>query len=152
MKRRSSLDTSQLGFSFEPQAMSREPAAFAGAEARAAAEIARALKADPRSREEIAGAMSAALAHEVSREMLDAYASPARDKHNISFARALAFMAVTNDREMIERAVNQLGGSILWGAEINTARLGHLRAQERTIKAEIKRIEQGVTPIERGQR
>lgn len=150
MSKRRAPDASQMGFTFEPQVAVVGPAAFAGADAWVAAEVGRALKGDPRSREEIAGAMSASLADEVSRWMLDAYASPARDTHNISFGRALALMAVTKDHSMIERAVAQLGGSVLWGEEIHTARLGHLKAQRARLDDEIKQLRVRVQPIDRG--
>ncbi|RIA44074.1 hypothetical protein DFR49_2311 [Hephaestia caeni] len=126
------------------------PAALAGVEAWIAAEVGIMLKEDSRSREEIAGAMSAIMAEDVSRWMLDAYASPARDGHNISFGRALALMAVSQDHALIEEAVHRLGGRILWGEEILAARLGHLQAQRARIDAEIKQLRGRAQPIERG--
>ncbi len=110
------------------------------------------LKQDQRTREEIAGALSAAMGEDVSRWMLDAYASPARDTHNISFGRAIALMSVTEDYALIEEAVHRLGGRILWGDEIVTARLGHLQAQRTRIDAEIKQLRGHAQPIERKSR
>lgn len=147
-KRRASIDTAQLGL-FEPRIAVSGPAALAGVEAQASGVVAGVLKGDPRTREEIAGAMSAALGEDVSRWMLDAYASPARDAHNISFGRALALMAVTADRSMIEWAVGLLGGTVLWGEEIMVARLGQLETRKRLIDAEIRDIKGRTAPIRR---
>ncbi len=138
----------QLGFSFEPREAA-DLAAFAGADARVSAEVGRILKADPRSREEIAGAVTAAVADDVSRFMLDAYASPARDTHNISFGRALALIAVTGDQALIEWAVGQLGGAVLWGEEITLARIGQLEARRRQIDAELRPLKANTRPITR---
>jgi hypothetical protein len=146
-KRRASTD--QLGFSFEPRSPVSGPAALAGVEAQASAAVAGVLKGDLRTREEIAGAMSAALGEEVSRWMLDAYASPARDAHNISLGRAVALMAVTGDRGMIEWVVGLLGGTVLWGEEIMVARLGQLEARKRQIEGEIRDIKGRAIPIKR---
>ncbi|WP_425230234.1 hypothetical protein [Sphingomonas sp.] len=157
MTKRRSLSPGQLPFDFEPRRPVDGPAAFAGVEARAAAEVGRILKDDPRTREEIAGAVTAAIGggttqdggDTVSRWMLDAYASPARDGHNVSFGRALALMAVTGDRAMIEWAVAQLGGTVLWGEEIIVARIGQLEARKRHLDAELKELKGHAQPIRR---
>lgn len=125
------------------------PAGYAGVEAWVAAEVAAMLKDDSRSREEIAGALSATMAEDVSRWMLDAYASPARDTHNISFGKAIALMSVVENSALIEEAVHRLGGRILWGEEIHAARLGHLQAQRDRLDAEIKQLRVRAQPIER---
>lgn len=150
-RRRASTDTRQIDL-FAPAPAATGDAAFAGIEAWAAAAVGTMLKEDARSREEIAGAVSALLADEVSRFMLDAYASPARDGHNISFGRAIALMAACQHRAMIEEAVHRLGGHILWDEEIYTARMGHLQAQRNKIDQEMKRLRGIVQPIERGRK
>ncbi|WCT72081.1 hypothetical protein PQ455_10515 [Sphingomonas naphthae] len=130
------------------------PAAWAGIEEWVAAAVGEVLKHDARSREEIAGAMTAAIGTDpdraVSRWILDAYASPARDGHNISLGRAFVLAAVTGDRSMIESLVERLGGRILWDKEILVAQLGQLKAREAAIKEEIRRLNQSVRPIHRG--
>ena len=108
------------------------------------------LKDDTRSRDEIAGAMSALLDDPVSRMMLDAYASEARDNHNVSFARMLALIATTERYDVLDAAVRRIGAALLVGEEIHTARLGHLRAQKQRIDAELKAAEAAVRPIVRG--
>lgn len=125
------------------------PASFAGFEVATAQEVGLMLKGDERSREEVAGALSAAMGEDVSRYMLDAYASPGREAHRISFARAVALASVTSNFALIERAVHLLGGRVLWGNEIYAARRGHLQAQLARIKDEIKALDRVVEPIER---
>lgn len=151
MKRRSSLDANQLGFTFEPPTAARSVAGLAGLDRVVAASVARALKEDSRgSRYEVAGAISALLDEPVTKLMLDAYASEARDAHNISFARGLALFAATERFDLLDALVRRIGAALLVGEEIHTARLGHLRAQQRELNAEIKKMEQATTPIARG--
>lgn len=56
------------------------------------------------SRAEIAKRMSAYLGETVSKAMLDAYASVAREGHSISFARMIALVHATGDRRLLELA------------------------------------------------
>lgn len=153
MKRRSSLDSSQLGFTFDPPAAARSVAGLAGLDRIVAASVAKALKEDSRgSRYEVAGAISALLDEPVTKLMLDAYASEARDGHNISFARGLALFAATERFDLLDSLVRRIGAALLVGEEIHTARLGHLKAQQRALSVEIKKMEAAATPIDRGQR
>ena len=148
MKRASPL-AGQLGFTFDPPAPAREPAALAGRDARYAAAVALALKDDRRSREEIAGAMTALLDQDVTRFMLDAYASPAREGHCISAARFDALVAATNRFDLMAALDRDIGVTVLIGEEALTARLGHLQARRTEIDAEIRALRTRAQPIER---
>ncbi|PTS73824.1 hypothetical protein DBR17_17905 [Sphingomonas sp. HMWF008] len=148
-KRRSSLDTAQLGFTFDPPALAREDASLAGLDRVVAATVARALKEDTRSRPEIAGAMSALLSEEVSAGMLDAYASEARDNHNISAHRALALIAATKRFDLLDAVMRRIGAALFVGEEILAAQLGHLQARQDQISAEIKKLRATAQPITR---
>ncbi|AJP73147.1 hypothetical protein [Sphingomonas hengshuiensis] len=139
MSRRAAPDPRQIDLFAAERPVGR-PGGFAGADAWVATEVAQMLKDDPRSREEIAGALSASLCEEVSRWMLDAYASPGRDSHNISFARAIALAAVTGSRALIEEAVARLGGEISWGSQIVAAELGRAEAEAERLKIKIKTL------------
>jgi hypothetical protein len=153
MKRRPSVNSTQLGFTFEPPTPAPSAAGLAGLDRVVAASVAIALKEDRRpSRYEIAGAMSAVLDEPITKLMLDAYASEARGDHNISFARALALFSVTERFDLLDALVRRIGAALLVGEEIHTARLGHLKAQQRELAAEIRKMEQAAAPIERGQR
>ena len=151
-KRRASMSADQLGFTFDPPLPARRDADLAGLERMVAASVAIALKEDARSRFEIAGAVSALLDDEVSKAMLDAYASEARDAHNISAARLLALVAVTERFDVLDTLLRRIGAAVLVGDDLLTARLGHLKAQEKVLKAEIRKLEGVAAPIDRGNR
>lgn len=153
-KRRPSLDPAQLGFTFEPPVPARAEADLAGLDRVVAGTVALALKSDGRSRFEIAGAVSALLDEEVSKAMLDAYASEGRETHNISAARLLAVIAVTERFDLLDALVRRIGAALLVGEELHAARLGHLRATRRALDDEIRKMERSATPIarERGAR
>jgi hypothetical protein len=140
-KRRSSLDSSQLGFTFEPPVPATSAADLAGFDRFIAAGVSRALKEDRRSRQEVAWAMSELLAEEISKFMLDAYASEARENHNISADRFLALIAVTNRFDILDAAVRRIGAALLVGDEIKTAELGNIDRQIAGLKVRRKSIE-----------
>lgn len=140
-KRRPSLDANQLGFTFDVPVARRQAAGLAGLDRRVSAAVSMALKDDPRSRDEIAGAVSALLDEPVSKLMLDAYASEAREGHAISVARFMALIVVTNRHDLFDALVRETGAALLVGDEIMTARAGHLRSQIAKIKVELARIE-----------
>ncbi len=151
-KRRPSIDKTQLGFTFEPPAPARRDADLAGLDRVVAASVAEALKFDPRSREEIAGAMSALLGETVTKMMLDAYASEARDQHNIPAHRFLALIAVTEHFELLDSAIRRIGAALLVGEELHAARLGHLLSRKSELEKEIKAMREHAKPIDRGGR
>ncbi|WP_118864340.1 hypothetical protein [Sphingomonas gilva] len=140
----------QIAFAFEAPQPARGDAQLAGLDRAVAGIVGTALKDDVRSRDEIAGAMTALLSEPVSRLMLDAYASPAREGHNISFGRALALIAVTERFDLLDQLLRRIGAAVLVGEEINAALLGHLQARKRQIDAEIRAVQQRTTPIFRG--
>lgn len=151
-KRRPAFHPAQLGFTFDPPVPARDEAELAGLERIVAAKVAIALKQDGRSRHEIAGAMSALLDDIVTKPMLDAYASEAREGHNISAARLLAMVAVTERFDLLDALVRRIGAALLVGEELHAARLGHLQAQRARLDQEIKALRGDVRPIERGAR
>lgn len=152
MAKRAAADPRQIDLFTSTRPVSG-PAAWAGIEAMVSVEVAEMLhqaKTEGHSRAIVAAMLSEAMGDDVTNWMLDAYASPARDTHNISFGRALALMAVTGDYSLLEEAAHRLGGRILWGDEIHAARLGHLQAQRAKLDTEIKQLLRGqAQPIER---
>ena len=151
-KRVSSLNPAQLAFTFDAPTPARHEADLAGLERLVAASVSRALKEDLRSRAEIAGAMSSLLGEDVTRWMLDAYASEARDQHNISAGRFLALIAATNRFDILDAVMIRVGARVLVGEEVHTAHLGHLRAQLSRLQAEVRQAERLVKPIDREDR
>ncbi|PZQ20040.1 MAG: hypothetical protein DI569_16645 [Sphingopyxis macrogoltabida] len=145
-KTRASAD--QFAFTFDAPQPATLPAALAGVDARVARTVAEVLKNDDRDRLVIAAAMSVLLDEEVSKAMLDAYASPARDGHNISFARMLALIAVTNRFDLLDRELRAIGAAVLVGEEIYTAEIGHIDSEIEKLlrrKKDLKRINPTIT-------
>jgi len=128
-KRKPAFNPSQLGFDFEPVQGVTEEGALGALERQTASAISRILKEDPRSRFEIAGGVSALLDDDVSKLMLDAYASEARDGHNISFARFLALVLETQRFDVLDALLAKIGCKVVVGEQILTVELGHLDAQ-----------------------
>jgi hypothetical protein len=132
---------SQLGFTFEPPSRRRCPRASPGSTGSSppasAARSRRTLALARRDRL----AMSELLDEDVSRWMLDAYASEARDNHNISADRFLALIAVTNRFDILDATVRRIGAALLVGDEITTAELGNIDRQIAALKTRRKSIE-----------
>lgn len=138
----------QFAFAFDAPQPATLPAALAGVDARIARTVAEVLKHDDRERSVIAAEMSVLLAEDVSKAMLDAYASPARDGHNISFARMLALIAVTHRFDLLDRELRAIGAAVLVGEEIYTAEIGHIDSEIEKLtqrKKVLKRINPTIT-------
>lgn len=81
--------------------------------ARIAKAVAETLKAAPMPREQIAGKMSAWLGEDVSKHMLDAYASEAREEQTIGYLRVLALFHVTGDARLLQLGAEMFGHSVI---------------------------------------
>lgn len=64
-------------------------------------------------REDIARRMTDYLGEDVGVNMLNAYASEAREGHNVSLIRALAMMVATGDYRLFNLMADQLGFSVI---------------------------------------
>lgn len=107
-------------------------ATLAGAIAQA---VSATLKDDGRTRAEIAAAMSEYLGEDVTENMLNAYASEARESHVINLPRFIALLAVTGD----QRALQMIAGKLDW-AVIDRKYLPAIRLAQRVERrAEITR-------------
>lgn len=149
VKRAAALNADQLAFTFEPPKPARCAASLAGLDRMVAAGVARALKEDKRSRREIAARMGDLLDEDVTAFMLDAYASEARDQHNISVSRFLALIAATERFDILDAIAARVGAKVLVGDEVHTALLGHLKAQAAELQQQIREAERLVRPISR---
>ena len=149
-KRRPSLTDGQMAFTFSAPKPAQDEGDLAGLGRVISSAVARALKEDVRSRGEVAGKVSSLLGEDVSKFMLDAYASEAREEHAISAARFLAVIAATGRLDILDAVISRVGGRVLVGEEVHAARLGHLMAKRAEIDAQIKEIRPIVEPIERG--
>lgn len=93
---------------FEPRAV--QAASF---DQRLCKAMALALKESQLDRSTIAARMGAFLGKEVTKAMLDAYVSPARDTHQISVTRFLALLHVTHDRRLLELLSEPFGWAVV---------------------------------------
>jgi hypothetical protein len=145
-KTRASVD--QFAFTFDAPQPATLPAALAGVDARTARTVAEILKGDKRDRTVIAAEMSVLLSDEVTLNMLNNYASPALETHNISFSRMLALIAVTNRFDLLDREVRPIGAAVLVGEEIYTAEIGQIDSEIDKLlrrKKDLKRINPTIT-------
>ena len=139
----------QLGFDFSAPAPARGIAALAGLERRICATVGTVLNSDPRPREVIAAEMSVLLDEEISRAMLDAYASPARADHRVPMSRFFALLTMTGRQDLLDPLLREIGAALLVGEEVHTARIGHIDRQIEKLKEERRRIA-GSAPLIRG--
>jgi hypothetical protein len=133
----------QIGFVFDPPRSATQAASLAGLERRFNVTVATILNTEAalgRSREVIAAEMSVLLDEEVSRAMLDAYASPARTEHKVPASRLWALIAVTQRLDLLDERCREIGGALLVGEEVHTARLGHIDREIAKLQAERRRI------------
>lgn len=84
------------------------------------------LKATDLDRYEIAARMSRLSGDDVSKNMLDAWASPARADHNLPFYRAALLEEVCASHLLTNWLVTQRGGRVAYGREALDAELGRL--------------------------
>jgi len=80
---------------------------------RIALAVSETLKESEMSREEIANGMTEWLGEEMSKNMLDAYASQSREEHSISLLRVLALLHVTGDMRLLQLAADLFGHSVI---------------------------------------
>jgi hypothetical protein len=89
------------------------------------------LKDDGRPRSEIAEAMTDYLGTDVTENMLNAYASAARDSHRISLERAIALVAVTGDARLIGKLLEGLGWAVIEQQYMGAVRAAYARKQRK---------------------
>lgn len=125
------------------------PAALAGLEARINRSVGTILASDQRPREIIAAEMSVLLEEDISRAMLDAYSSPARSDHRVPMSRYMALVAVTSRLDLMDPLLREIGGAILIGPEVETARIGQLELIVAEAMRELRALK-STAPIIRG--
>lgn len=137
----------QLGFCFQAPAMPTAPSALAGLERQICATVGTILASDSRPREIIAAEMSILLGEDVSRAMLDAYSSPAREDHRVPMSRFLALVAVTARQDLMDPLMRQIGAALLVGEEVQTARIGQIDRQIDQLRAELNTLKRTAPAI-----
>lgn len=149
-KHRASPNQADL-FAGMPHVDPTVPASLSGSPFQTAKAVSEILKEDPRSREVIAAEMSVLLQQDVSKAMLDAYASPGREDHNISFDRMIGLIAATGDIDVLDRLLQQrLGVRIVGRNGLMLAEIGNIDRQIAQMKARRKKLETIAMPAGEG--
>ena len=149
MKRRPAFNPNQLAFTFDVSPVPRDEGALAGLSRVVSSAVARIIKEDERSRPMLAAALSEILGESIDKMTIDGWASEARDRFNISFARMLALVSVTDRVDVLDVLLREIGVAALFGEEIMTAQLGHIDRQMAQLKERRRKIEQQAVPIRR---
>jgi len=98
----------------------------------------------------IAAEMSDILGETVSKEMLDAYASPARTEHKVPMSRFWALLVVTGRQDMLDPLLREIGMAGLLGREVETARIGQLQREIEIRNEELRRLKRTAPTIRTG--
>lgn len=98
-------------------------------------------------RYEIARRMSETLQVDISKGMIDAYTSQARENHTISLVRFVAFSRATECSWLWNVVLKDEGLTILQGEEALLAQAAHARKQAEFYAAEAKRLS-GLAPLQ----
>lgn len=99
------------------------------------------LKAAPADRYDIAAQMSRLSGDEVSKHMLDAWASPARADHNIPLYRVPLLEEVAGTHALTDWLVAKRGGQVAYGRDVYAARLGRLMSMKKQVDAQIRALQ-----------
>lgn len=105
--------------------------------------VSKILKECPLDRYEISARMSRITGKDVSKNMIDAWASPGRPDHNIPFYLIAVFEDACTTHELTNWLVHKRGGRVAYGKDTLNAELGKLeRAREDANKQirELKKI------------
>lgn len=149
-KRSPAYDATQASFSFAVPAPADSDGALAGIEKKIASAVAQILKDEPRNRFTVAAGVSALIDDDVTKSMLDKYASEASAEHNISAGRFFALIAETQRHDVLARFCAMIGCQIVIGEEIYTVELGHVRAQKKALEDRERQLMRLAPPITRG--
>jgi len=84
------------------------------------------LKDDSRSREEMASELSAFVGEPISMAMLNAYCSPARDKHGAPAYRFFALVALTGRWDLLDTLMQRFGVRVATQSDLKTLATGWL--------------------------
>ena len=105
-------------------------------EARVSRAIAAALKDSVSDRQAVAEAMGEFLGQRVTKNMLDAYASVAREDHPITIARFVALLHATRDRRLRELIAEPLGWAVIDRKMLPLIELAAVQEKQRELHAQ----------------
>lgn len=140
----------QIDFCFDAPAVPSGEAALAGFERRTNVFVGEMLNSDGRDRYAIAAEVSKLLGSDVSKAMLDAYSSPAREDHKVPFSRLMAIVVVTGRYDLLDAHMRETGCGVITGRELKTAELGSLEQEVRELQERLRTLRKTAQPIRRG--
>jgi hypothetical protein len=114
----------------QPERFDEPKVRAASVGARISRAVAAALADCDLSREEIAQQLGAYLGEAVSPNVLNAYASQAREGHKIAACRLLALVHVTGDRRLLELLAEPFGWTVIERRFLKMIELAAVREQE----------------------
>lgn len=98
---------------------------------------------EPLEREDVARRMGEFLGEEVSKNMLDAYASQSREDHKISVPRAVALMHATDDYRLLTLLAEELGLTVIPRKYEGTVREAILAEKIEELNGELHSLRRG---------
>lgn len=102
--------------------------------------VAQELKTTPLDRWEIAAQMSRLSGDDVSKNILDAWASPGRPDHNLPFYRAALLEDVIGSHALTDWLVHKRGGRVAYGRDVLNTKLGSLTVMKTQIDQQIREL------------
>ena len=96
--------------------------------------VSQSLKDCGEERAEVARRMSQFLDEDVSRNMLDAYASQAREEHVINVVRFIALVHATRDRRLLEMVAEMFGWTVIERRFLKLIELAALQEQQEELR------------------
>jgi hypothetical protein len=121
-----------------PATVEFNPADVRGATiaARLSRAVSQALKDCKAKREEVAERMTRFLGGpEVTKAMIDAYASPARPDHAIGVPRFMALIHATGDRRLLQMLADEMGWAVIERRHLPLIEVAELREEEDRLRA-----------------
>lgn len=106
--------------------------------ARIARAVATTLKETDTERSDVARLMSDWLDEKVTKAMLDAYASEARESHSIPYLRLIALVHVTGDARPLQLAAEQFGYSVIADRHLGWVRVGQIADHREEVEREFE--------------
>jgi len=114
-----------------------EPQVRAGTlRGRIAKAVSETLRHAEQSREDIAAAMSDWLGEDVTKNMLDAYASQSREDHTIPYLRLLALTHVTGDTRLLQLGAELFGRAVIEERWLDWVRVGQMSVARESFNKE----------------
>ena len=98
---------------------------------------------EPLERDDVARRMSDFLGEDVSKNMIDAYASQSREDHKISVVRAVALMHATQDYRLLTLLAEELGLTVIPRKYEGTVREAILAEKIEELNGELHSLRRG---------